>query len=382
VGAYDLWSYAPTDTQTLANRIAVQNMKRHILTIYGVSYSGSLIIVRVIAGLQQQHPRWYNTIQLAEINRSVLLHRQGCGQGCSLTSLFNMGHTYQKSLQGLTKAGADWLQPIRAYLLVGWRFLQWRLWLWLQSLSGQESVYMKRTLLFIRHGQTTWNVENRLPGQLPGVPLTDQGRQQAARLAEALTVLPISAIISSPLERARETAEYIAQGRGLTIQFEADLMDTDVGNWAGKVIKDLNQSDPTWKDYVKNPAVAPEGVETFPQVQRRVVAAVERWCSQDNIGAYPAFVAHADVIKLLVAYYMDLAPERAGSLMIDNASVSMVELDQEIRPRVFAIGWSPRPGWLKPPTPEQPAKEATTEAGATSTEKEEKAAQNVGEQKM
>jgi probable phosphoglycerate mutase len=241
---------------------------------------------------------------------------------------------------------------------------------------------MKRTLLFIRHGQTTWNVENRLPGQLPGVSLTDQGRQQAARLAEALTVLPISAIISSPLERARETAEYIARGRDLPIQFESDLMDTDVGDWAGKVIKDLNQGDPAWKAYVKDPTVAPEGIETFPQVQRRVVAAIERWCSQDNIGAYPAFVAHADVIKLLVAYYMDLAPGRAGSLVIDNASVSMVELEQEIPPRVFAVGWSPRPGWLTPPTPKQPDKEATTEAKEDSTKGEEKEAQNIGEQKM
>src|SRR5579883_2866796 len=114
-----------------------------------------------------------------------------------------MSHTSQKSLRGPTKARANWLQPFLVHLLVGWRFLQWRIWLWLQPLSGQESAYMKRTLLFIRHGQTTWNVENRLPGQLPGVPLTDQGRQQAARLAEALSVLPISAIISSPLERAR-----------------------------------------------------------------------------------------------------------------------------------------------------------------------------------
>ncbi|MBO0791597.1 MAG: histidine phosphatase family protein, partial [Ktedonobacteraceae bacterium] len=69
----------------------------------------------------------------------------------------------------------------------------------------------KRTFLFIRHGQTTWNVEQRLPGQLEGVALNDTGRKQAAHLADALTVLPISALISSPLERARETAEIIAR---------------------------------------------------------------------------------------------------------------------------------------------------------------------------
>jgi len=225
---------------------------------------------------------------------------------------------------------------------------------------------MKQTLLFIRHGQTTWNVEHRLPGQLPGITLNDTGRKQAARLADALHILPISAIISSPLQRARDTAEIIAQDRSLTIQLEPDLMDTNVGHWAGKIYDDLSKNDPDWKAFVRDPTVAPEGVETFPQVQQRVVAAIERWCKQENIGAYPAFVAHADIIKLLIAYYTGLAPGRAGSMFIDNASVSVVELDGEHPPRVVAIGWSPHPGWLKPPVLE-PAKSETASNGEQKT---------------
>ena len=211
---------------------------------------------------------------------------------------------------------------------------------------------MKQTLLFIRHGQTTWNVEHRLPGQLPGVELNDTGRQQAARLADALTVLPISAIISSPLERARDTAEIIAQPHKLEIQFEPALMDIELGRWSGQSFDELSKNDPDWKAFVRNPTVGPEGIETFPQVQERAVAAVERWRKQGSSGAYPAFVAHADVIKLLIAYYTGLEAGRAGSLMIDNASVSLVEMDSDSRSRVFAIGWSPHPGWLKPPIPE------------------------------
>jgi probable phosphoglycerate mutase len=232
---------------------------------------------------------------------------------------------------------------------------------------------MKRTLLIVRHGQTTWNVEHRLPGQLPGVALTENGREQAARLAESLSVLPISSIISSPLERARDTAAYLAAGRDLEIQFEPDLMDTDVGEWAGKVIDDLSKNDPAWKAYVKDPTVAPEGIETFPQVQRRVVAAIERWLRQDNIGAYPVFVAHADVVKLLVAYYTGLEAGKAGTLVIDNASVSLIELEDSQRPHVLAIGWSPRPGWLKPPIPEIQAQAQKPEA--------ETQEQEAGEQK-
>jgi len=187
---------------------------------------------------------------------------------------------------------------------------------------------------------------------LPGVALNETGRQQARRLTEALSVLPISAIISSPLERAYVTATYLGEKRGLSIQLEPDLMDTDIGSWAGEVIQELGKKDPTWGAYVKDPTVAPEGVETFPQVQQRAVAAVERWRKQEGIGAYPVFVAHADVVKLLIAYYTGLDARKAGSLMIDNASVSLIELEEEQQPRVLSIGWSPHPGWLHAQMPE------------------------------
>lgn len=210
---------------------------------------------------------------------------------------------------------------------------------------------MKQTLLFIRHGQTTWNVNHLLPGQLPGIPLTETGREQAQRLAEALKMLPITAIISSPLERAQDTADYLARVRERPVWLEDDLKDTDVGPWAGKNYNELRKVDAAWMEYVRDPSKAPESVETFPQVQERVVAAVERWLKREETGNYPAFVAHADVVKLLLAHYMGLEPERAGWLFIENASVSIVELEPEQRPRIVSVSWSPRPGWLKPPVP-------------------------------
>jgi len=264
----------------------------------------------------------------------------------------------RSNLTGFLYACKSWLHLLKIYLVVAGRFPGWRkrIQLRLHNRNNEGSAHyrMKQTLLFIRHGQTTWNIDHRLPGQLPGVPLNDMGRQQAARLAEALTVLPISAIISSPLERARDTAAYLALGRNLELQLEPALMDTDVGPWAGQKIEELSKNDPAWKAYVKDPTVAPEGIETFPQVQRRVVAAVERWCEQDHIGDYPAFIAHADVIKLLVAHYAGLEVACAASLFIDNASVSLVEVEKDQPPRVVSIGWSPHPGWLKAPTPEEP----------------------------
>ena len=208
---------------------------------------------------------------------------------------------------------------------------------------------MKQTLFFIRHGQTTWNEQQKLPGQLPGIALTEKGKRQAAELAEALKEVPISAIISSSLERAYETAKYIAEGRNLEIHLDTGIMDTDVGRWAGQNYQELSKNDAEWKAYVHNPTVAPEGVETFPEVQQRALATVERWCSQESTGPYPAFVAHADVVKLLIAHYIGLDAGRASSLFIDNASVSIVEIDPEnIRAvRMIGIGWNPHPGWLQ-----------------------------------
>ncbi len=244
------------------------------------------------------------------------------------------------------------------YLVVQYRFWRWRLHLRRRvrrKNGGKESVLnsMKQTVLIVRHGQTTWNVEHRLPGHLAGVALNERGHQQAAQLAESLADLPISAIISSPLERALDTAGYIAKGRNLEIQREPDLMDTDLGPWSGQVIEELSKNDPAWKAFVKDPThTVVEGVETLDKVEQRVVAAADRWLAQESTGACPVFVAHADVIKMLLAHYANLDVARATALPIDNASVSIVELEKDKPSHVVSIGWSPHPGWLKPPVPE------------------------------
>ena len=218
---------------------------------------------------------------------------------------------------------------------------------------------MKHWLFLIRHGETTWNVEHRLPGQLPGIELTGIGREQAKRLAQALKTVPFTAIISSPLERAIETARYIAEGRNLTIQLEPDLMDIDLGGWTGQNRDELSQHDPVWQAFLRNPLLGPEGVETFPAVEKRAVAAVERWLHKESTGPCVAFVTHSDVIKLLIAHYEDLELGKVRRVMIENASASVIELIADHRPRIHAVGWSPQPFWLEPSTfvQEQPKSE-------------------------
>ena len=88
-------------------------------------------------------------------------------------------------------------------------------------------------LLLIRHGENIFLKQGRLPGLLPGIRLNKRGQEQAAALAETLKTFPIKAIYASPLERAVETAEPLAQALGLPIQLRPGLVDTDVGEWQG-----------------------------------------------------------------------------------------------------------------------------------------------------
>ena len=205
-----------------------------------------------------------------------------------------------------------------------------------------------RLLLLVRHGQTTFNLEGRLPGQLPGIPLTDEGRRQAQRAAVVLSGLPLSAVIASPLERARDTAEIIARGWALHVQLDPRLMDLDVGSWSGKTVDELNKTDPQWRSFVEHPNLPPEGVESFLALQSRAVPVVEEIRQDTSLGNYIVLVAHADVIKVLLAYYTGLDSERARFLVIGNASISALAFPPEGEPHLLALNWNALPDWLSP----------------------------------
>lgn len=226
-----------------------------------------------------------------------------------------------------------------------------------------------RVLLLVRHGQSTYNVEGRLPGQLPGIPLTDEGRRQAHRAAVALSALPLSAIISSPLERAAETAEIIARGWGLTVRTDPRLMDTNVERWAGQKIDDVARNDPEWKRYVANPDEPPEGAESFSSVQARAVATAREALADPNNGEYIVLVAHGDVVKLILAQYMNTPIPAVPYLAIGNASISGIAFTGDSSPQILATNWTPDPRWLvapaapPPPAPEAPETPKSADGG-------------------
>ncbi len=226
-----------------------------------------------------------------------------------------------------------------------------------------------RLLLLIRHGQTAYNVEGRLPGQLPGIPLNDEGRRQAHRAAVALAALPLSTIISSPLERAAETATIIARGWGLAVRTDPRLMDTDVGHWAGQKIDEIAKSDPAWKVFVKNPDEPPAGVESFSVVQARAIAVAKEALADPANGDYIVLVAHGDVVKLILAEYMKTPIPCVPYLTVANASISGLAFTSDEPPQILATNWTADPRWLvahatpPPPTPAAPNGATSSESG-------------------
>jgi probable phosphoglycerate mutase len=194
-------------------------------------------------------------------------------------------------------------------------------------------------LLLIRHGENDYLKKGRMPGRAPDIHLNEAGRKQAAALAQALSGLPVKAIISSPLERAVETAETIAGALGLKIELRPGLMDTDVGDWQGKEIKALRKK-PAWKIVQGAPSrMQFPGGESFLELQVRVVKEIESLCAAHRKQMI-VVVFHADPIKLAIAHYIGLQMDHFQKLTVDPGSVSLMAIG-ESGARLLALNLKP-----------------------------------------
>jgi len=182
------------------------------------------------------------------------------------------------------------------------------------------------TLLIIRHGENDYLARNKMPGHIPGIHLNKRGLEQAVEIAGALSWLPIKAVYSSPLERAVETAEPLAQSLGLGIQLSPDLTDTDVGQWEGRSWKALSRTR-LWKVIQQTPSQFQfPGGETFVHAQERVVRSLDAIASAHG-DELIAVVFHADPIKLAVAHYLGLQLDNFQRLTAQTGSVTILKMD-------------------------------------------------------
>jgi probable phosphoglycerate mutase len=184
-------------------------------------------------------------------------------------------------------------------------------------------------LLLIRHGENEYVKTSKMAGRITGIHLNEKGRKQAEALGEALKDFPITAIYSSPLERAIETAQPIAKARKLEIIQEPDLLEADLGTWEGRSWKVLRLTK-AWKVVQNAPSRFrfPEG-ESFAEAQLRYANALQRIAIKHNKPKdIVAAVFHADPIKLAVSYFLGLPLDQFQRLSCNTGSLTMLHLSE------------------------------------------------------
>ncbi len=193
------------------------------------------------------------------------------------------------------------------------------------------------TVLLIRHGRTKANAEGVLAGWTPGINLDEKGQDQARALAKRLAVVPLQAVVSSPLERTGETADLMLTGRDDVVARHVDerVGECRYGDWTGGSLKTLAK-DPLWKVVQAHPSAAvfpgPEG-ESMAGMQRRAVDAVREWNARLGPEAVYAVVSHGDVIKAVLADALGMHLDQFQRIVVDPCSVSVVQYSQ-LRPFV------------------------------------------------
>lgn len=212
-------------------------------------------------------------------------------------------------------------------------------------------------ILLVRHGQNDWVKKNRLAGWTPGVHLNEEGQKQVKELADRLAELPVKAIYSSPLERCMETAAAMALPREITITQMESVGEVRYGEWEGKKIKKLAKQK-AWHTVQHFPSrFRFPGGESFLEVQQRAVAAIEALSNQHQKEII-VIVSHADVIKLVLAYYMGTHIDLFQRIGLSPASVSVLALGENGGVRVLRVNDS---GPIKIPPPEEKKKKQAEE---------------------
>ena len=177
-------------------------------------------------------------------------------------------------------------------------------------------------IVVIRHGETDWNAEARLQGQID-VPLNAMGRRQAAALADALRHEALVAVYASDLSRAWATALALAVPLGLPLAADPGLRERRFGVLEGQTRQQIDQQQPAlarrW--HSREPDFAPEGAESLRQFHARCIAAVERLAAA-HAGASMALVSHGGVLDSLYRAATGTALDSPRSWALGNAGIN------------------------------------------------------------
>jgi probable phosphomutase (TIGR03848 family) len=193
------------------------------------------------------------------------------------------------------------------------------------------------TVVLVRHGRTSANASGVLAGWSEGVLLDELGHSQAAAVADRLSGVRLSAIVSSPLTRTQQTAEAIAlaqQPSAPPIHLDDAVGECHYGEWTGRELKGLAR-EPLWKAVQSHPSsVTFPGGEAMAAMQQRAVSAIRRWNEDLGENAVYAVVSHGDVIKAILADALGTHLDLFQRICVDPCSISIIDYT---RARPFVV---------------------------------------------
>lgn len=193
-------------------------------------------------------------------------------------------------------------------------------------------------VVLIRHGETAWNADTRIQGQLD-IALNERGRWQAARMAQALADEGIEVIVSSDLQRARDTAQALADVTGLPLQLDSGLRERRFGRFEGRTFQEIDTTWPQdalrWRQ--RDPEFAPaDGGESLVAFSARCVAASEAVLVA-HAGRVVALVAHGGVLDCLYRAATRQHLQAPRSWQLGNATINRLLHSAE---GFTLVGWN------------------------------------------
>ena len=185
-------------------------------------------------------------------------------------------------------------------------------------------------IIFLRHGQAENNTKKILAGRSPGVNLTETGIEQAEDAGRMLKALNISAIYSSPIDRAIQTADIVGNYCDLEIVTDDRLIELDMGKFTKMPYNEIfaKHGNVFLKFYEGSDEVSENGVETFAKVQKRVFDMVD-FVIDKHKNENVVLVTHMDPIKAMIGKVLKLRPEVLFELIIANASLNVFKNSEQ-----------------------------------------------------
>jgi broad specificity phosphatase PhoE len=186
-------------------------------------------------------------------------------------------------------------------------------------------------LILLRHGETEWSMAGKHTGRTD-IPLTPRGEATAAALAPLLVKRDITAVLTSPAQRARRTAELALGPAAASAQQDPDLWEWDYGGYEGLTTSEIQEQYPGW--YLWRDGVVPgaaghpgESVESVGARTDRVLARVWPLLNEGDV----ALVAHGHVLRVLTARWLDLEPSAGRLFSLDTGTISMLGFEHDER---------------------------------------------------